>query len=87
MIARRARSRGPAPMVAALVVVLALGALYAAGRTALVAAVAPYAAAPVCIVSLVLALVPPSPRYLRETGWTLIGVTALTMVILVVTLR
>jgi len=50
------------------------------------APIAPFAALPVCAVCLGLSVRPPSPKFLRPVGWTLIGATALTAVILVVQL-
>ena len=47
---------------------------------------APYAATPVALVALWLSVWPPSPRQLRRVGWTLVGATLATTVILVETL-
>jgi hypothetical protein len=83
VIGRTARAGGPHPLLAGLVAVMALvvlGVLALAGR---LSGVAPYAALPVCSVALGLAVRPPSPRHLRTIGWTLVGATALTAVLLV----
>jgi len=68
--------------IAAIVVGLAV---LAVSRVVLPAAV--WAAAPVCMVALALAVVVPPPRYLRPIGWTLVAATALTGVILVAAVR
>jgi hypothetical protein len=57
----------------------------AAGR-GLVAWIAPWAALPVAFVGLALTVWPPAPRHLRMIGWTLVGATLLSAVILVVAL-
>jgi hypothetical protein len=47
----------------------------------------PWAALPVCGVGLWLVVAPPSPRHLRRVGWTLVGATIVTAVVLVLGLR
>lgn len=85
-IGRVSKAGGPAPALAAVVVIAIVAGLFAAARAGALAQIAPYASLPVCIVALVLAIKPPSPRYLREIGWTLVGATALTAVVLVAAL-
>lgn len=46
-----------------------------------------WAALPICAVGLVLVAAIPSPRYLRAIGWTLVGATGVTALILIVGLR
>lgn len=83
VIGRVAKAGGP-PLAGAALLTLALLALLAVlsvqGR---LASVAPFAAMPVCAVSLGLCARPPSPKYLRQVGWTLVGATILTAAILV----
>jgi hypothetical protein len=86
LIGRVAKSGGPPPALAgifALAVIGLLGFIAVSGR---LAPVAPYAALPVCAVALGLTARPPSPRHLRAIGWTLVGATALTAVMLVAAL-
>ncbi len=49
----------------------------------MLAPVAPYAALLVCVVALGLTTSPPNPRHLRAIGWTLVGATLLTTLLLV----
>jgi hypothetical protein len=86
MIARVTRKEGPPRAAAAgltLAFVAALAVYAAAGR---LLPVAPYAALPVCAIALGLIVRPPAPRHLRAIGWTLVGGTALTAIILVAAL-
>jgi hypothetical protein len=79
----RGKSRAAAiGTIAGTVVGLAILAL---GHVVLPAAM--WAAAPVCGVAFVLAVAAPSPRYLRQIGWTLVAATALTGFILVLAVR
>jgi YwiC-like protein len=86
MIGRVSKGGGPPPILSvtlALAVVAALTLLALVGRLSIVA---PYAALPVCAVSLGLAVRMPSPKHLRVIGWTLVGATALAAIILVAAL-
>ncbi len=83
LIGRVTKAGGPPPLLAgalALFVVVGLAVAAFAGR---LAPVAPYAALPVCAVALGLTASPPSPRHLKTIGWTLVGATLLTSVLLV----
>jgi hypothetical protein len=85
VIARaRGERRQPAPVAAAVLLSIAVAAL-SARRVILPAAL--WAALPVCTVALGLAIAAPPPRYLRQIGWTLVGATLLTGVILVAAVR
>jgi len=88
VIARATRSpHGPNRTAAAIVVgllVLALGILTDYG---VVARVAIWAAAPACLLALVLLASMPAPRHLRRIGWTIVGVTAAAAVVLMAALR
>jgi YwiC-like protein len=86
MIGRATRAGGPPPAAAAALALGILAALAVASAIGRLAPVAPFAALPVCAVALGLTAKPPSPRHLRAIGWTLVGATALTAVILVTTL-
>jgi hypothetical protein len=86
VIGRVSRAGGPPLAIGgglAIGVVAALAALAVIDR---LAPVAPYAALPVCAVALALTIKPPSPRYLRPIGWTLVGATTATALILVAAL-
>lgn len=86
VIGRVAKSGGP-PLSAAAALTLGVLALLAVlSTTERLAPVAPFAALPVCAVALALLVRPPSPRYLRPIGWTLVGATALTAVLLIIEL-
>jgi YwiC-like protein len=81
----RARGGGEAARAAALataVLLLSIVAALAAGGVVLPAA--PWAAAPMCAIALGIAVVTPPPRYLRQIGWTLVGASVVTALILVV---
>ncbi|MGE3958196.1 MAG: YwiC-like family protein [Vicinamibacterales bacterium] len=83
MIGRVTKAGGPPPALAAACTVLLLvllGILSVSGR---LASVAPFAASPVSAVALALAVRPPAPRYLRQIGWTLVGTTVLSALMLV----
>jgi hypothetical protein len=86
VIGRVSRAGGPPLAVAAALAVAVLAALAILAITGELAPVAPYAALPVCVVALALTARPPSPRYLRPIGWTLVAVTSLTAIVLVVAL-
>jgi hypothetical protein len=47
----------------------------------------PVALSPVCGIAAALSLFPPHPRHLRSVGWSLVTATAVTAVVLAVTLR
>jgi hypothetical protein len=83
MIGRVSRAGGPPPGVAAAVTLAIVAALALASATGRLMSVAAFAALPVCAVALGLTVRPPSPRHLRAVGWTLVGATALTAVLLV----
>jgi hypothetical protein len=83
MIGRVARAGGPHPALASAITVAVVAGLAAGGVTDRLSPIAPYAALPVCAIALGLTVRPPSPRYLRPIGWTLVGATALTAVLLV----
>lgn len=86
IIASRTRD-GPSRAVAVLVTVGAIVSLAALSAAGAVHPVATFATLPVSGVALWLVADPPSPRYLRRVGWTLVSATALTAIILVRTLR
>ncbi len=86
LIARVGRVNGPRPATAAALAVGAVALLALAASIGRLASVAPYAALPVCLVALGLTAKPPALRYLRAIGWTLVGATALTAVLLVAAL-
>ena len=71
--------------LAVTVLILAGVAVLASQRLILSAAM--WAALPMCTVAIVLAVIVPSPRYLRQIGWTLVGASALTGIILVSAMR
>ncbi len=84
VIGRVKASGGPPLLVAAALTVGVVGMLVLLGVTGKLAPVAPVAALPVCVLALGLTAKPPSPRYLRPIGWTLVGMTTLSAVVLVV---
>ena len=86
MIGRVSRAKGPSRGASAMLTVVIMAALAAAAQGNRLAPVAPFAALPVCAVCLGISVRPPSPTYLRPVGWALVGATAITAVILVVTL-
>jgi YwiC-like protein len=86
MIGRVSRAGGPHPGLAIALTLAILAGLAVAAEAGRLASVAPFAALPVCAVCLALSTRPPAPRYLRSIGWTLVGATALTAVILVAAL-
>ena len=86
MIGRVTKAGGPHPAVAASLALGIVVALVVVAELGRLAAVAPFAALPVCAVALGLTVKPPSPRHLRAIGWTLVASTALTAVMLVVAL-
>lgn len=75
------RTDGPHWLVALLVTVLVPAALWMLARTGRIVSMAPVASIPVALVALGLTLRPPSPKHLRTIGWTLVGATLLTMVL------
>jgi len=64
-----------------------LGAIVMLARQQIILPAGPIAALPMCSVALVLVALLPPPRYLRRIGWTLVGATALTGIILVAAIR
>lgn len=86
MVGRVAKAGGPHPVVAIALTLAVLAGLASAVAIGRLAPIAPLAALPVCVVALGLTVRPPSPRRLRAVGWTLVGATGLTAVILVVAL-
>jgi len=86
MIGRVGKAGGPPRGASAALTLAILAGLAVAAQGNRLAPVAPLAALPVCAVCLGLSVRPPSPKFLRPVGWTLIGATALTAVILVVQL-
>lgn len=87
VISAAQRRTGPYRVVAfgMAVVVLATIAMLASQRVILPAGVA--AALPMCAIALALVWLLPPARYLRRIGWTLVGATALTGLILIATIR
>jgi len=86
MIGRVSKGGGPHPGLSAALTLVILAGLAVAAQAGRLASAAPFAALPVCAVCLGLSARPPSPRYLRPIGWTLLGATALTAAILVAAL-
>ena len=88
VIAHTRRVNGRRMRAAALLVAGASLALlwWTAGR-GLLAPAAPWAASPVCLVALLLAIAPPSAQHLRTIGWTLMASTAVAAILLIVSLR
>ena len=73
--------------MAILVTLAVLSILVTLRSRGLVASVAPWAAAPLLVVGVALAAVPPSTRQLRVVGWTLVATTAATSLVLIAALR
>jgi hypothetical protein len=71
----------------ATVATLAVAVLAVAARGGVVSAAGSWAALPMCAGGVLLAAYPPSAKQLRTVGWTLVGTTLLTSLVLVVTLR
>jgi hypothetical protein len=86
LIGRTARAGGPPPVVAGVFTMGVVALLAVLAARGVLAAIAPYAALPVAAVALALTVRPPSPRHLRTIGWTLVGATAASAVLLVVAL-
>jgi YwiC-like protein len=85
-VARGACSRGG--RIAAFAIVLSLFAMQIVlAALGIVSGVAVWAALPVCAVAWALALWTPSARYLRPLGWTLVGATTMTAMILIGAVR
>jgi hypothetical protein len=85
-----ARARGTASGERAVALALDAALLMVMGLLAFGRVLPPaalWAAAPVCGVALALAAARPSPRYLRQIGWTLVAATAVSGGILVAALR
>ncbi len=87
VIGRVSKAGGPSTMVAAACAMGVVGGLAALVSARVIASVAPWGALPVCLVALGLAMRPPSPKQLRIVGWTLVGATLLTTLILIVGVR
>lgn len=88
VILARARSKGardPGPVHAALAA--GLGAVAFALAAAGLPWALPVAVAPATLLSVVVSLAPPSPRRLRQLGWTLVLASIWALVVLVVALR
>jgi len=83
LIGRVTKAGGPPPLLAGALTLLVVMGLAVAGFIGALAPVAPYAALPVCAVALGLTTSPPNPRHLRTIGWTLVGATLLTALLLV----
>jgi hypothetical protein len=87
VVIARARGRGGVERVAAIATAVLAASLVAAvaalgaGRIVLPAAV--WAAAPMCAVAVAFAVAAPPARHLRTIGWTLVGASVLTALILV----
>jgi hypothetical protein len=84
----RARSKGardPGPVHAAGAALLG-GAAIAAAAAGLPWAV-PLAVAPAVLLSIFVSLAPPSPRRLRQLGWTLVAASLVALAVLVIGLR
>lgn len=83
-----ARRGGGVDRAAALATAaLLLSIVTALAASGVVLPVAPWAAAPMCAVALGIAVAAPPPRYLRQIGWTLVGASVLTALILVAAIR
>lgn len=86
LVTRRLAGRGArllaAAVTLALIVLLAL-----LPRGGVTDAVGLWAALPICGVGVWLVTVMPSPRHLRTIGWTLVGATTLTAIVLIAGLR
>jgi len=87
VIGRVSKTGGPSTTVAAVCAMGVVGGLAAAVSARMLATVAPWGALPVCLVALGLAMRPPSPKQLRVVGWTLVGATTLTTVVLIIGVR
>jgi hypothetical protein len=87
VIAPAHRSRRLTRSFAIVVTVLILSGVALLASEGIILSVAVWAALPVSAVAIVLAAVAPPPRYLRQIGWTLVGASALTSVILVAAMR
>jgi len=86
MIARVAKKDGPSRPTAAAFTLAIMAAIVVGSLAGFLSPIAPYAALPVCAVALGLTARPPLPRHLRTVGWTLVGATTLTMLVLVAAL-
>src|SRR3954462_7035624 len=73
--------------IAVLVAVASIAALWLLAFAGRVSPSAAWSALPVCGGGLLLALNPPSARHLRTIGWSLVGATTLTAMMLIVSLR
>ncbi|HEY6892712.1 MAG TPA: YwiC-like family protein [Rhodanobacteraceae bacterium] len=79
---------GPSTRVVAGGVAVALVvALFALARAGITRPIGTWAALPICAVGVWLVAAMPSPRHLRTIGWTLVGATTLTAIVLIVGLR
>ena len=80
-------SHGPSRRVGATVIMVLWLVLARLATLGLVASVAPWAAAPVFALALLLLASAPSSQHLRVVGWALVGATAVTAVVLIAALR
>lgn len=87
ILVTRKLAGGGTRLVAAAVAVLLVALLALLPRAGVTSAAGFWAALPICAVGVALVAAMPSPRHLREIGWTLVGATAVTAVILIVGLR
>lgn len=87
ILVTRKLAGAPTRIVAAVVAIALVAMLAFLARAGVTSDVGLWAALPICAVGLVLVAAIPSPRYLREIGWTLVGATAVTALILIVGLR
>jgi YwiC-like protein len=88
IIGRAARGSGSSSrLVSGVLTLVVLVALVILVRVGFVQPVAAWAALPVSLVALSLVTRPPSPQHLRIVGWSLVGATAATSILLVVALR
>jgi hypothetical protein len=87
MIGRVTKRPGsPHPGVAIGATLVLLASLSALALRGVVAARAPVTALPVVLVAIMLVMRPPQPKHLRIVGWTLVGTTLLTTLMLIVAL-
>lgn len=83
LIGRVSKAGGPSPIVAGALTLGVVVGLAGAAFVGQLAPIAPYAALPMCAVALGLTASPPNPRHLRAIGWTLVGATLLSAILLV----
>lgn len=71
----------------AAIALASMGALFALAQAGVVSRIGPWAALPMCAGGLALVAAPPPARRLKTVGWTLVGTTAATAIVLAVALR